>query len=337
MKVAELRSILSSYDPETLREIVVMLYKEIPKSKKESDGLDGILQDFSKDKAIEKKKAPAQSDFPLLESEIEQFLELVDAQCYVAPNRYVNKAKRSKWRFEVKRFIKMLLDIKGENGEKSACLLAKIYEMLSYGCSYYLFSSNNTFLAVGYGQPALLRIILGKMFFNGVDRASVKEAVFLTLDSNVDRETLHIQLLYELLNALKTIDAKELALEQCVAFYRDYDAIQAAKRRFCYSEIYDDYRKEERRNDAVELYMMIKFSLHEHDEGIKYFWDNYICNKKEIALYVLLTYYLSNDGLESLWIREYERMAAKKVIPRESLRDEYESRKRSLAGKDASC
>jgi len=328
MKVAELRAALAAYDAETLREIVVMLYKAVPKGKKESDGLDEIIQDFSKDKAKKKDKAPQWIDFPSLESEVEEFIGLVAADCYFAPNRYVNKSKRSKWRFEVKRFIKALLDVRGEDGEKAARLLAKIYEMLSYGCNYYIFTSDNPFAAVGYEQPELLRLVLGKLFFSGVDRATMKEAVFLTLDSNVDRETLHIQLQYVLLNALKTADAKELAFEQCAAFREGYDDFQAAKERFRYSTKYDDYRKEARGNNAVELYLIIKFSLHEYDDGIKYFWKNYIERDKEITLYILLDYYLSEEGFEDLWIREYERMVAKRVEPREYLQEEYAERKR---------
>jgi len=327
MKVDELRSVLSAYDAETLKEIIVMLYKTIPKGKKESDGLDEVIKDYSKEKVKEQKK-PQTVDFPSLEYEIEQFIEYANMQYYLAPNRIISKAKRSKWRFEVKRFIKSLLDIRYENCEKAAGLLARIYEMLSYACNYYIFSTENPFSAVGYEQPELLRLTIGKILFCGVDQASVREAVFLTLDSNVDRETLHIQLIYVLLSALKTPEAKETALEQCEAFYRDYDAFQAAKECFRYSTRYDEYRKNMQMNCGVELYLIIKISLYEYDDGIKYFWENYIEEKKEISLYVLLTYYLSDDGLENLWIREYERAVAKKVKPREQLREEYELRKK---------
>ena len=325
MRVNDLRTVLKKYDPDTLIEITVMLYKIIPKSRKEDEGLDEVLLDFSHGKAPVKKEPVV--DFNSLKAEIDQFTEYAEEQYYFAPNRYVRKEKRSKWRLEVKRFIKDLLSVRGENSEDAARLLTDIYAMLCYACNYWIFSSDNPFSAVGYKQAEFLRLVLEKLFFSGFDEASVRTAVFLTLDSNVDRETLHTELLGVLVDILKTPDTKELALKHCIAYKNEYYEYQTSKKVFSYkasSWSSDDYRKKEHSNHSVDLYLMLKFSLYEYKDGIDYFWKNHVERDREITLYRLLQFlYSQND----LWIREYEKAVAKGIKPRDNLKKEYTARK----------
>ena len=325
MKVDELRTVLAKYDAVALSEIVVALYKTIPKIRKENDGLDELITNFTrvKSKIVKKDKTV---DFEELKGDVEQFIGYANEQYYFAPNRYVSKGKRSKWRFEAKRLIKELISVTGENSEIAAQLLVGMYGMLSYGCHYYIFSTYNPFSAVGYEQPKLLQHVLEKIFCNGVDKAGVRTAVYLTLDSNNDRETLHYQLLHTLAASLKTSDTIELALEQCVAFIKEYDSYQAGKTLFRYDAT-DKYRRDRHINLAVELYVILKFNLYEYDEGIKYFWENYIERNSEITLYCLLAHFLSGDDLKDLWIREYEKAIQRGIKPREILQDEYAKRK----------
>ena len=325
MKVEELRAALDKYDVATLKEIVVALYKIIPKNRKESDGLDEILMDFAREKTKPSKKDKP-VDLEGLQKDVEQFIGYANEQFYLIPNRYVSKEKRSKWRFEARRYIKELISVSGENSEIAARLLAGIYNMLSYGCNYYIFRTDNPFSATGYNQVDLLNLTLGKIFYNGFSKDAVKEAVYLTLDSNTDRDTLHLNLLYALAAALKTPDTKELALEQCTAFIKEYNSYQAKKTMFRYNER-NGYRRDQQINIAVEMYLILNFDLNEYDEGIRYFWENYTERNKEVTLFCLLRYFLSDDGLNDLWIREYEKAVHQGIKPRETLQDEYAKRK----------
>ena len=326
MKIDELRAALGKYDADALKQIVVELYKTIPKSQKENNGIDDFLLDFTKEKnKPAKKEAPV--DFEELKVEIGQFLEYADLQYYLAPNKYVKKEKRSKWRFEVKRFIKSLTSVVGDNSDEAGRMLADIYTMLSYACHYSIFSTDSPFSAVGYEQSELLSLVLKKIFYGGYSPGAIKTAVFLTLDSNASWNTLNRNLSSTLLDILKTTDIKEEALKQCVAYRDEYDSYNSAKKLFKELDS-SGYRRKEHRNDAAELYLMIKFSLCEYDEGIGYYWKHAETQKPEIKLYCLLCYFLSGDDarLESLWISEYEKAVAKGIIPRESLQNEYAQR-----------
>jgi len=326
MKVNELRNAIGKYDAAVLTEIVVELYKMIPKSRKEDSSIDDFLMNFTKE-----KNKPAIKDAPVnfekLKSEIEQFLVYADMQYYFAPNKHVRKEQRSKWRFEVKRFIKDLIKVGGENSEEAGRLLAAVYTMLSYGCHYQIFSTEDPFSSVGYEQADLLSLVLAKIFYSGFTPGAIKTAVFLTLDSNVNWNTLNRELASVLVKIFKTTDTKETALAQCIAYREEYVAYQSAKKIFKASDR-SGYRRKEHGNCAVELYMMIKFSLYEYDEGLNYYWKNFEEKTPEIKLYCLLCYFLNGDDerLDSLWIREYEKAVARGIKPREALQNEYAQR-----------
>ena len=324
MKVDELRKTLERYDVNVLKEIIVMLYKIIPKSRKENDGIDELINNFTKEnKTAAKKEKP--TDYLSLKAQIEQFLDYADQSFYFAPNRYVRKDQRSKWRFEVKRFIKQLLITGGENSEDAANLLAEIYAMLCYGCNYYIFNTDNPFASAGYKQRILLDLVLGKIFYNGYNKDSIKKAVYLTIDSNPDRETLMTYLLFTLAKMLKTPESKEMAIVNCVTFPKEYAEYQKSKACFKYSGR-DDYRKGEAINDSAKLYLILKFELYEYDDGIEYFRRNYKARNKEIVLYCLLDF-IDTYELNDLWLREYEKAVDKGIKPRDSLQNKYAERK----------
>lgn len=334
MKVNELRTILSKYEVAELREIVVALYKTIPKAKKE-DGIDDLLQDFTIEKSKKKAKREEVVNFPSLKNEVVTFLEYADEGFYLGPNRHVRKEKRSKWRFEVKRYIKQLLLVKGEDSEEAAGLLVEIYNMLSYACNYYVFSSENALPAVGYEQGELLSLVLGKLFQNGYSKENIKIAIFLVLDSNVDRETLHSELFLILLDILKTPDTKEIALEYCKSFPKDYYSYQSSKEWFRIGKMSstfskEDYRYKEHSNHATEMYVRIKFSLQEYDDGIAYFWKHTKEKNKEIVLYCLLQYLLNEEELDHLWISEYDKAVESGIEPREYLQEGYARRTNNI-------
>jgi len=332
MRVNELRSILSKYEAAELREIIVATYKTIPTDKKKDHNLDEYLQDFTIEKSISIKKEST-IDFPSLKSEIETFLENANDGYYMRPNQYVRKEKRFKWRFEVRGFIKQLLLVKGENSEEAARFLIEIYNMLSYACSYYVFPSQDALPATGYEQVALLKLVLEKLFQNGYSKENIKTATYLVLDSNVDQNTIHRKLFFVLLDTLKTPDTKELALEYCKKYPKDYYSYQSAKEWFKVrvdriSSLNDDYRYKEHSNHAAELYTRIKFSLRCHDEGIAYYWKHTNRMESEIVLYMLLRYLLHEEELNHLWIREYDKAVASGIKPRKDLRMEYAGRKK---------
>jgi hypothetical protein len=329
MRVDELREALRAYDPAVLREIAVELYKAVPKEKK-TEQFDAALRAFAKGSKLTPRRA-APADFEEVRFEAVQLLENASQGFYFQPNRVIPKARRTKWRFEVRRVIKALLAARGEHSEDAAHLLLDVYAMLSYACGVYLFPTDSPFSAVGYEQPELLGLAIDKLLYLGVTEESIELAVCVTLDSVADRHTWSLPLLRGLAGALKTNPAREMARDAAKRFPAAYERYLKSKRLF---RRRDDsaWAKGKRANQAVELYLLRSLALHEPEEGIAYYNRHYKTRWKEPKLFTLLSYHLSDEGLESYWLREYESAVAREVEPREELRADYERR---LAAKPA--
>lgn len=119
MTIPELREILKQCKEDEIKFLAVELYKAIPKKLKEEKEIDQMIKDFVAGERNKKSN-------------------------YFAPNRFIPKKERPKWRFKVKAYIKDLSRIpnEGEDGKFAAQLLEKLYKMLCYGCRYYIFNED---------------------------------------------------------------------------------------------------------------------------------------------------------------------------------------------------
>ena len=156
MLVSDVRKALGQHKVEDLRQIALELYKTIPKKLREEKDIDSLLRGPHAYKQGEKTEAP--SDLPAAflstKAEISLFMEYAHAQYYLAPNRFVHKKDRPKWRFKVKAYIKALQNVPGasSDGPQATELLEKLYAMLCHACAYYLFNTENPFASIGIGQ-----------------------------------------------------------------------------------------------------------------------------------------------------------------------------------------
>lgn len=84
-----------------------------------------------------KKKSVKQEEGSLTDLfvEIQDFLQDAYHGFYIAPNRIVPKKGRPKWRFKVKRYLKILFEVPSDHPYFSqvVILIHEIYKVLSYG------------------------------------------------------------------------------------------------------------------------------------------------------------------------------------------------------------
>jgi hypothetical protein len=219
MLISEVRELLKKYKEEDLRLIISEMYKSIPKKMREDKDIDALLQDVHAYLRIGKveKIQDKQIDIKDLKPEIEEFIDYAYKQYYFAANSFVHKKERPKWRFKVKAYIKSLqgISVEGEEGKTANDLLEKLYNMLSYACGYYIFSTDDPFRSVGIEQTALLDTVIMRKLGNEINKESIKAVISLVINSRVDRETLHSSIINVLVKNLKSSDSKEIAIEQC--------------------------------------------------------------------------------------------------------------------------
>ena len=167
----------------------------------------------------------------------------------------------------------------------------------------------------------MLDLAISRKLASGLSKESLKSAIALAINSRVDRETLDSCLISVLVDNLKTPDARESAIEQCVELKKELEKAKTAssKKR---NRGYYQYEQERKLNNLVEMVFRIQMDLREYEKAISYFKRSYIEQDQEVTLYVLLDL-LGEYEVQDCWIREYNEAMKRGVTPRESLQRMY--------------
>lgn len=317
MLVKDLRKTLEKYDKKEMTDIVVELYKRLPKKVKEDYDIDKFIEDINNKTKKEEKKV----SFDDLCSEMRYFLDCAKAGFYSSPNKVVPKKERSNWRFKAKRYYKELIKTipTTDIGVKSTKLLIELYELVSRGTNTLVFTNWDTFRALGVSQTEYFDMLLKRVLFTGESINNIKVCIDL-LDNCKDPDVLDEFLINIFIDNLRTEESKLTAinlLDEKVVEVKE--KIRSLGKKYNH---YDMYYLEEDNNLYVETVTRLYFSSFEVDEGIKYYQKNYIHYNSEVKEYILLEILRELELYED-WIAEYER-ASKKIKLREELTKDYE-------------
>ena len=322
MKVQELRELLKTSDRTLLEKSFVESYKHFTKYQKEE--VDQIIKDVLAGVSPNQAGKKAKIDFETLKQELIVFIENTHAQNYLVPNRIIPKNKRSKWRFQVKNFLKELEKIpqENENYEESVKLLVELYCLICDACNYYYFSTDDAFRSIGWKQEDFFLLVAKRVLSTGYTKENISGLITYASTGGLSAESLHEDQQIVLLSELKTVDVKYIAAEEAKKLIDEgAEEIKTLKK-------YDnkEYTLKEEINSFCDLVLMIHITLAELDEGISYYFKTNIEKDREIVLYKALRLADWLDEEDS-WLRIYEYGMAKKIKPRECLIREYQERK----------
>ncbi len=324
MKISEVRAVIQNHSPEQLRVIITQLYKAMPKAVKEEQDIDGILRDPGiLAKAKPGRQPAARPDLGLLSDEADEFMEDAYAQNYCAPNRFISKGDRPKWRFTVKRLYKdILLAADETNVSEAAQLLEKLYHLLCYSCENMLFNAYDPFQSVGIEQAEFFRRVLALKYQSEDKNTFINDALVSMLNEPLNRYTLYETRMRVILEFLKTADLKEMMVVKCDELIETIKREPTPKRED-YSAL---YKREGKLNNLATMGFLCYARLSEYEKAISYFKANNCEDDPEIALYVLL-WLLFSLNQKDYFLREYEKAVKNAITPREALRKMYNSTK----------
>lgn len=317
MLVKDLSKTLEKYDKKEMTDIVVELYKRLPKKVKEDYDIDKFIEDINNKTKKEEKKV----SFDDLCSEMRYFLDCAKAGFYSSPNKVVPKKERSTWRFKAKRYYKELTKTipTTDIGVKSTKLLIELYELVSRGTNTLVFTNWDTFKALGVSQTEYFDMLLKRILSTGNSINNIKVCIDL-LDNCKDPDILDEFLINIFIDNLRTEESKLTAINLLYEkVVKVKEKIKGLGKKYNY---HDMYYLEEDNNLYVETVTRLYFSSFEVDEGIKYYQKNYIHYNSEVKEYILLEI-LRELELYEEWITEYE-SASKKNKLREELTRDYE-------------
>ncbi len=322
MKIQELRSKLADASKEDVECIAAEIYKLLPKAKKESDADPLIESLLSHDEIKQMKSKDKEVDFDSLKAEVEEFLNNVDQGYYYEPNRIVPKSKRSKWRFEVKNYVKRLdaVPMNETYSAEAARLMRDLYLRLCRGCGYYIFSSEDPFRAIGITQTDFYERVVRRSFALGVDDDTIKKALMDATSVFLDRETLHAFLEFVLVSILPTSDSRYKTIGVAMSMIEEME--KELKKENKYSN--HRYYLQSNIRNLCDTILGIGIWLGEPDDAIKYYWMHDEEKDKEVTLYRLLQTIDFFEGGSELWRKTYENaVKVRKVKPRSSLYERY--------------
>lgn len=320
MLVKELRKEIEKYDKKELSDIIVELYKKIPKSKKEDYDIDNYIKDIT---SKEKPKRGKVLTIDELKEEINTFIYYVDNDYYASGNKVISKKERSTWRFKVKRYYKELNKYSPDtdDGRIATFLLIELFKRVSLGSCYLKFSNWETFRAIGISQGEYYDTIIKRILANGYVKDNLEKSIDL-LNVEKDPYGWSNDMMDVFISSLKTIDTKYLSIDILK------NKVNDIKNKIAINKRDRDYELEEQHNRFIEGIVQLYFILNEVEEGVRYFHKNYTYYDKEIKEYVLLNI-MDDYELYKEWVLEYE-AHLKKIDYRDSLKERYKEIKKII-------
>lgn len=290
MKVAEIRDLLKKYSSAELQELIVEMYKVMPKSLKEEKDIDSLLADFSRQMSAKKqKKEPEPVDMEWLTFAVPTFVEYAMNQYYFAPNRVISKKERPKWRSQVKNFLKELQRVPatGEEGIVATELIQELYKVVAYGSRYHVFNTTNTFKAVDMDSVQFSELIITRILANGFNSSTVHKAVSVATTIDPSPIPYYSSILYTVSGLFPTVDSKLLALDQCRVVRKE---IQQRLQQVRGSGTMLHYELGTKLDMVTGLELILHIELAEEEKAVKQFMKFYDEKNKEVKIYVLVQF-----------------------------------------------
>jgi hypothetical protein len=300
MKVPELREKLAKLKKDEIIKLAIEFYKLVPKSKKEDNNLDNLIENPTQPKPTKQENSTL--DWTELEKEINLFIVHAKEQYYIYPNKIISKKERSTWRFKVKAWYKTLINPKQKNvsPELQIRLLTNLYELLCAGCDYIYFSGDNPFQSIQVEQTVFFKALIVLIQEKIGKTESVIKGVELIVNNSLDRNTLKTYLATELISTLQIPNLKQAGIDKVKSMLEKHTAEfhlhqkEVAERKdkkiktpFTHTARDFEYTIKTKINELTLLGLMFYESLYRIKDGIIFFNANYI-NEGEIKLYVLI-------------------------------------------------
>ena len=317
MLVKDLRNVIENYSEKDKENIIIELYKKIPKRVKEDYSIDEYIMDIRKPKLKEEKKVT----FDDLEKEIMEFIKCANEGLYSEPNKIISKNERTKWRFKFKGYYKELSKILPDTleGKKATYLLEELFKLISHSSVYLTFTNYETFRAIQVEQGEFYDNVMKRKLAVSCNDEILESCVkFLEVDGNPYGFSNELCKTFK--SNLGTNDMKEIAVkifkEKVIEFKEN---IKIYNKKSGYGHYV--FELEEKNNNFVICVLNICFEIGKIDEGIAYYHKNYLCKVKEVKEYILLEE-IENYELDDVWVCEYEEHLGK-IDYRESLVERY--------------
>lgn len=279
MTIAEIKKVVKSKKKSELEELVLTLYKLIPKKIILDEGIDKIFLLKKADEPINYDSKIAKEQ--VLIKEISTFLNHFLAGHYGMPNRIISKAKRSKWRFEVMKFYKDIIGIfpSAILKKEIADLFGQLYDAMGEGCKHYLVQTDDSFAAIRKNQATFFHQVIQykKEVYSG--DVLFKQVWAHIIDVGMAEETSN----EELYETLAVSFPSPLAIEELIEVGKRY--FNQAVDTYIETKKKDKYASTYNLHNMMEGLSILMLKIHDF-EGVKVLYErNLILFKDKEGMY----------------------------------------------------
>lgn len=314
MLAGDLRKALDAYSKGDLALLAAELYKTIPKKDRESKDIDAMINDFSS--YLERKKngkaEPSPTSITTLKPQVDEFLDYAYKQYYMAPNRYVRKQDRPKWRSIASSHIKELLrhPADSEDGEIATQLLEKLYRMFGHASQYHLFPTSTPFKAIRINQDVFCDHVIARILDRSNNPDEVKRCLKVMVETPLDMYSGIHPIAVAFATRLKTTDMRERAYEKAIQLLEEKKSELAARRLKSGNYSMASFHKEEEVHALMSILFHLLSYLDEMERAIALYRKYTPKEAGKTPIRPLLQLLQACDR-PSLWSREYDQAIAK--------------------------
>lgn len=154
MRIGKLRMLLEQYGETTLRDVIVEMYRNIPKSVIEEKEIDFMVSHFTRYK--EQKSSDERHSLSQTIVLAERFVELAYDHLYLVPNQVMSERDQKNWYIHAKKIIRDLTHYASDDRE-ARTMYEEIFLLLSSSAGEEpLFTTSDPFRLLKLSQTTML-------------------------------------------------------------------------------------------------------------------------------------------------------------------------------------
>lgn len=200
MRIGKLRMVLEQYGEGTLRDLLVELYRHLPREVIEEQDIDFMLSQFTRYK--EQKLSEERHSLAQLIVLAERFVDTAYDQLYLRPNQILSERDQKNWYIHAKKIIRDLM-FYGEDYHEARTMYEEVFLLLSTSAGEEpLFSTSDPFRLLKLSQTTMLTKLVHYYYVDAptpevwIDR-SLYTALYVPKDVDSSRIDLLATLLAE--------------------------------------------------------------------------------------------------------------------------------------------
>ena len=302
MYLKDLKAVISECTPAELKQIIVELYKTMPKEVKEERDIEAFIHATNKSTPAKTEQQRSRkiaslmntvvkknTDFTTFNNEVVTFINNVSSGAYFEANNKISEDKRLNWHVTTKQYIQQLNDYPVEkvNGDEATELLAQLFILLNESYYFESFMVEDVYRSLGLEMLDLYQMIVKRAFHKGTTAESIQYSLNLVIEQYRHPSYSMDPYLSIILAELSDIASRKLALETAESMIPRFLKMRA-EQNLPDSHLADPEAVYFAYNSLIHFITEVQFKSGTYEKGVR----NFLSRTQKIERSILYSYIL---------------------------------------------